>query len=82
MWLYTTVTGMGAHLLPAPIPFMASSPSKGWLERDFPKRDMGSPLRWVFLRTGLGGGRPPLLRHGITTPIHGKLCALECKHVN
>jgi hypothetical protein len=45
---------MGAHLLPAPILFVASSPSEDRPNREFPKHDTGSWMRRNAQRVTLG----------------------------
>ena len=55
-----SIRAIGAHLVPASIPFVASSPSKDWPKRRFPKHDVGSWVRWVAQRMNLGGYWPPL----------------------
>ena len=55
-----------------PIPFVASSPSKGQPKRSFPKHDMGSWLRWAALRMILRGFLPPRSRCGIVAPTRRK----------
>ena len=51
---------MGAYLLPAPILFVAMSPSKDLSDREFPKHDTGSWMWRGARHVNLGGYRPPL----------------------
>ena len=48
-----SIRTIGAHLLPAPIPFLASSPSKDRPNGRIPTYDTGSWTRWVALRMDL-----------------------------
>jgi hypothetical protein len=54
MWLCTTDKSYRGPSHPAPIPFMALSPSKGWSRGMFPNCDVGSILWGVTLHSDLG----------------------------
>jgi len=79
-WSYGSappIRAIGANLLPAPIPFVTSSPSKDRPKSGFPKYDAGSWMRRAARRVSLGAVDLSWPCHVLAVPSCRWLCAMR-----